>query len=174
MSTNWLSSWSRNGSYLDLYKSYHFWPSQTLPLCLNHFSRTFWSTRYDQNASRICSFNTTWRQDGPWQDCVFVTVDLDANGIKQLEVARVLLFFSFVHETRTYPCAIVHWFPRVDEASDADTGMRIVQPEFTSPGKPALQVIPIDTIARFDFWTILCSDFSPLLPNARFFSFILH
>ncbi|KAF8808481.1 hypothetical protein BYT27DRAFT_7222928 [Phlegmacium glaucopus] len=98
----------------------------------------------------------SWRQDGPRQDCVFVTVNPDAKGIRQLEVAQVLLFFSFVHERRTYPCALVHWFPRIDEAPDADMGMWIVQPEFTSPGKPALQVIistvatliHIDTIAR--------------------------
>ncbi|KAF8810186.1 hypothetical protein BYT27DRAFT_7282380 [Phlegmacium glaucopus] len=90
----------------------------------------------------------SWRQDGPRRDCVFVTVNPDAKGIRRLEVGRVLLFFSFVHETKTYPCALVHWFPRVDEAPDVDTGMWIAQPEFTSPGKPALQVIHIDTIAR--------------------------
>ncbi|KAF8816129.1 hypothetical protein BYT27DRAFT_7221675 [Phlegmacium glaucopus] len=92
-----------------------------------------------------------WRQDGPRRDCVFVTVNPDAKGMRLgmlkfssmrwLEVGRVLLCFSFVHETKTYPCALVHWFPRVDEEPDADT-------EFTSPGKPALQVIHIDTIAR--------------------------
>ncbi|KAF8801739.1 hypothetical protein BYT27DRAFT_7226659 [Phlegmacium glaucopus] len=84
--------------------------------------------------------------DGPRQDCVFVTVNPDAKGIRWLEVGRVLLFFSFVHETKTYPCVLVHWFLLVDKEPDA--GMWIAQPEFTSPGKPALQVIHKDTIPR--------------------------
>jgi hypothetical protein len=90
----------------------------------------------------------SWRQDGPRRDTVFVTVNPNEKGIRRMEVARVLLLFSFVHETKTYPCALIHWFPRVDKNPDADTGMWVVQPEYTNPGKPALQVIHVDTISR--------------------------
>ncbi|KAI6155605.1 hypothetical protein BKA82DRAFT_4326734 [Pisolithus tinctorius] len=46
-------------------------------------------------------------------DCVFVVTDPQAEGMRALDVARVLCFFSFKYLQTVYPCAIVHWFNRV-------------------------------------------------------------
>lgn len=92
----------------------------------------------------------SWRKDGERRDCVLVTTDNNAVGMQRFTVARVLLLFSFRHSGHTYPCALVHWFPFVNDFPDADTGMWIARPEFL-PGRgrpPSLQVIHIDSIFR--------------------------
>lgn len=102
-----------------------------------------------------------WRQDGPRHDCVFVMTDSSQVGIRAMHVARVLLFFSFQHNSTTYPCALVHWFPFTSELPDNDTGMWMVEPEFFR-GRPSLQVIHIDTIHRLaHLLPIYGSDFVP-------------
>lgn len=92
----------------------------------------------------------SWRKDGERRDCVLVTTDESASGMERFTVARVLLFFSFVYGGRTYPCALVHWFPCVNDFADAGTGMWVVRPEFVpGPGRrPSLQVIHTDSIFR--------------------------
>lgn len=91
-----------------------------------------------------------WRSDGERRDCVFVTTDPTRRGMERLTAARVFLFFSFRYNGRTHPCALVQWFPCVDERPDDDTGMWIVRPEYLplrgSP--PSLQVIHTDSIFR--------------------------
>ncbi|KAI6139091.1 hypothetical protein BKA82DRAFT_4332380 [Pisolithus tinctorius] len=51
-----------------------------------------------------------WRNEGPCFDCVFVVTDPQAEGMRALDVACVLCFFSFKYLQMVYPCAIVHWF----------------------------------------------------------------
>lgn len=39
------------------------------------------------------------------------------------DVARVRLFFSFRFCGKFYPCALVHWYSRIGDSPDEDTGM---------------------------------------------------
>jgi len=48
-----------------------------------------------------------WQKDHPRYDCVFVNTRPDLSGMRGLDVARVFLFFSFVHKDTCYPCALV-------------------------------------------------------------------
>ncbi|KAG1864404.1 hypothetical protein F4604DRAFT_1882098 [Suillus subluteus] len=67
-------------------------------------------------------------------DCVFVNTNSDLEGMKGLKVARVRCFFSFRYNwATTYPCALVHWFNKVGDSADEDTGMWIVHPTHLIP-----------------------------------------
>jgi hypothetical protein len=50
-------------------------------------------------------------------------------GMQGLEVAHVLLFFSFSHDSEgvKYPCTLVQWFSCVGDSSDNHTGMWVVE-----------------------------------------------
>lgn len=61
---------------------------------------------------------------------------------------RVKLFFTFRYERRLYPCALVHWFARVGDTPDPDTGMWIVKPRYIRGRTPLVSVIHTDTIFR--------------------------
>lgn len=69
-------------------------------------------------------------------------------GMRGLEVARVLSFFSFVFNSEEYQCALIHWFCRVDSEPDKDTGMWIVEPEFNIDEQPHIAVVLVDSIYR--------------------------
>ncbi|KIN95271.1 hypothetical protein M404DRAFT_166190 [Pisolithus tinctorius Marx 270] len=56
-----------------------------------------------------------WRNEDPCFDCVFVVTDPQVEGMRALDVARVLCFFSFRYLQMVYPCAIIHWFDRCRE-----------------------------------------------------------
>ncbi|KAG2093742.1 uncharacterized protein F5147DRAFT_747883 [Suillus discolor] len=91
----------------------------------------------------------SWRNVYPRNDCVFVNTNSDLEGMKGLEVARVRCFFSFRYNwAATYPCALVHWFDKVSDSADEDTGMWIVRPSVRDDGTPNLTVIHIDTVYR--------------------------
>ena len=62
------------------------------------------------------------------------------------DIAHVRLLFSFKYEDTTYPCALVHWFSRVDDSPDEDTGMWIVKPDVADDGTHSASVIHIDMI----------------------------
>ena len=67
--------------------------------------------------------------------------------MKGLLIARVYLFFRFSYNRVNYPCALVRWYSMSDEP-DPDTGMWVVQLEFTRQGMRHTSVIHIDSIAR--------------------------
>jgi len=90
----------------------------------------------------------TWMNGPGRYDTVFVNIDSSAEGMRGLDVARVRLFFSFTHEGTKYPCALVHWFSRVDDSLDENTGMWIVEPEVLEDGTHHASVIHLDTIFR--------------------------
>jgi hypothetical protein len=90
---------------------------------------------------------SSWRQGPARYDCAFVNSRPDLEGMRGLDVVRVLLLFSFTFKAMTYPCALVHWFAFVNEKCDEDTGMWVVQPEVTD-GLPAVSVIHLDCIFR--------------------------
>ena len=75
-----------------------------------------------------------------------MVTDPDTPGMGGLDIARVELFFSFKHHDRTYPCALVHWFLKIGEEPDVNTGMWWVEPDFDAKGEPLHAVIHIDTM----------------------------
>ena len=90
----------------------------------------------------------SWRQGPARYDCAFVNSEPGLDSINGLSVVRILLFFSFVFNGKTYPCALVHWFSLISEERDEDTGMWMVQPELEDDGLPSISVIHIDCIFR--------------------------
>ncbi|KAI0311166.1 hypothetical protein OF83DRAFT_1069266, partial [Amylostereum chailletii] len=90
----------------------------------------------------------SWRSDGERRDCVLVNIDNTHDGMASMEVARILLLFSFKHNGKVYPCALVHWFPRIDSLPDKDTEMWIAEPGYLPDGERELQVIHLDMIIR--------------------------
>ena len=57
-----------------------------------------------------------------------------------LDITRVKLIFSFKHNGQTYPCVPVHWFSKINEEMDFNTGMWQVEPDFHFKGE-ALYVV---------------------------------
>ena len=58
-----------------------------------------------------------------------------------------MLFFSFIHERKTYPCALVDWFKKYGSHLDKETGMWMVRPHFM--GRRRLStVIHLDSFLR--------------------------
>jgi len=88
-----------------------------------------------------------WRNGHSRNDCVFVITNPDAPGMLGMDVARVLSFFSFRQNGKHFPCAVIHWFNRIGDAPDSDTGMWTVQPSFTA-NESHFAVIHIDAIFR--------------------------
>lgn len=87
-----------------------------------------------------------WRKGPGRYDCVFVNTDPSAQGMRGFDIARVRLFFSFKYEGKIYPCALVHWFSRVGESPDDNTGMWVVQSDVLEDGTYFASVIHLDTI----------------------------
>ncbi|KIM53222.1 hypothetical protein SCLCIDRAFT_139476 [Scleroderma citrinum Foug A] len=92
----------------------------------------------------ICSC-PMWRSEGPHFDCAFVVTDPQAEGMRSLDVACILCFFSVKYLGTFYPCAVVHWFDRWD-GPDLDTGMWIVHTGYCSRNIRNIAIIHIDTI----------------------------
>ncbi|KAJ8077347.1 hypothetical protein PM082_001777 [Marasmius tenuissimus] len=86
----------------------------------------------------------------PRHDTVAVVTDQSKSGFRGMSAARVLLLFSFKEQSKTYQCALVHWFNRVGQVPSALTGMWAVRPAYLDARKrrPHLAVIHIDTILR--------------------------
>jgi hypothetical protein len=89
-----------------------------------------------------------WRKGHSRYDCVFINAQPDLPGMRGLEVARVFLFFSFVHKDTCYPCALIQWFSVVGDEPDDETGLWMVEPEVHKDGQPYLAVIHLDSIFR--------------------------
>jgi hypothetical protein len=109
----------------------------------------------------------SWRGGPPRFDCIFACTDPSAEGMRGLDVARIRLFFSLNFEDVSYPCALVHWFSRIGDGPDEDTGMWMVEPDFDVNGSPLVAVIHLDTIYRAAHLIGVCGEHS--LP--RGFSF---
>ena len=90
----------------------------------------------------------TWRNGPGRYDCVFVSTDSAAEGMRGFDIARVKLLFSFKHEGTIYPCALVHWYSHVGDSPDKDTGMWVVEPDHGEDGAHFAAVIHLDTIFR--------------------------
>jgi hypothetical protein len=81
------------------------------------------------------------------QDTVFVVLDDLKKGMEGMEIAHILLFFSFHYRRKDFSCALINWFVHDDEP-DVDTGMWTVQLECDRRGEPTVEVIDLDTITR--------------------------
>jgi hypothetical protein len=93
----------------------------------------------------------SWMKGPPRYDTVFVNTDPSAEGMQGLDVARVRLFFSFSHEGIKYPCALVHWFSRVEDSPNNNTGMWIVEPVTDiseDDDESCATILHLDTIVR--------------------------
>ncbi|KAG1796311.1 uncharacterized protein HD556DRAFT_1467804 [Suillus plorans] len=89
-----------------------------------------------------------WRKEHPRYDCIFVNTNPDLEGMRGMDVARVLTFFSFTYRAETYPCAVVRWFDTLGELPDDDTGMWMVQPAHHANNAPHIAIIHVDSIYR--------------------------
>ena len=66
-----------------------------------------------------------------------------------MDIARIYCFFSFTHtNAQIFPCALVHWFDRVEDEADGLTGMWMVSPSFLEDGSHNLSVVHVDSIIR--------------------------
>lgn len=63
-----------------------------------------------------------------------------------LDIAHDLCFFSFKYLGTSYPCAVIHWFDRVGDDPDPDTGMWVVHTGYHSCNLCNIAVIHIDAI----------------------------
>jgi hypothetical protein len=90
----------------------------------------------------------SWRNGPARRDCIFVNTNPELDGMRGLDIARVMLFFAFSHQDQHYPCALVHWFSRIGNEADEDTGMWRVRPDYGADGKPLLSVLHLDCVLR--------------------------
>ena len=89
-----------------------------------------------------------WRGKAPRRDCAFIVEDEDKPGMRGMNIARIQLFFSFSHNDKQYPCALVKWFTRIGRSPDRDTGMWKVRPEMIRQGQHLCSVIHLDSFLR--------------------------
>jgi len=90
----------------------------------------------------------SWRKGHPRYDCVFVNSQPELLGMRGLTVARVFLFFSFMHRGTKHECALVHWFSTIGTDPDDETGLWTVGPDTHDDGSPILSIIPLESIIR--------------------------
>jgi hypothetical protein len=88
----------------------------------------------------------SWRKGPSRYDCVLVNSNQDLEGMRGLDIARVLCFFSFNFRGTTYPCALIRWFSHIGDGPDVDTGMWMVKPVPNADGP--LAVIHLDCVVR--------------------------
>jgi hypothetical protein len=73
-----------------------------------------------------------------------VVEDEDKPGMRGMNVARIQLFFSFAHNGKEYPCALVDWFSRMGRSRDSEMGMWKVRPDIRQ-GQCLCSVIHLDS-----------------------------
>ena len=90
----------------------------------------------------------TW-QNGPVQyDCMYVSTDTAAEGMRGLDIAQVCLFFEFSFRGIKYPCVLIQQFSCIADKPDEDTGMWIIEPDRDPTGLPICETIHLDTIVH--------------------------
>jgi hypothetical protein len=110
----------------------------------------------------------SWRKGPPRYDCALVNSNPDLEGMQGLDVVWIFLLFSFEFDGRKYPCALVHWFKRIGDEPDEDTGQWMVEPEVDADGERVFSIIHLDCILRAaHLLPIYGPDFIP--KNLRFY-----
>ncbi|KAG1810598.1 uncharacterized protein BJ212DRAFT_1448651 [Suillus subaureus] len=79
-------------------------------------------------------------------DCVFVNTDAAIEGMGGMDIGHIMGFFSFTFKAVSYPCAVVHWFKKVNDGPDKDTSMWIVKPSYDTDQSPLVGIIHVDSI----------------------------
>ncbi|KAF8815595.1 hypothetical protein BYT27DRAFT_7079551, partial [Phlegmacium glaucopus] len=103
-----------------------------------------------------------WRKKAPRRDCALVVENEERPGMKGMNVVRVQLFFSFHHNEKTYPCALVEWFSTVGRSRDSTTDMWKVRPDIQRNGR-LLSVIHLDAFLRgVHLLPVFGSEFLPI------------
>ena len=87
----------------------------------------------------------SWRGQEKRRDCVFVVEDDSKPGIAGMNIARVMLFFSFEYSGVCYPCALVEWFTKI--GLDPVTGLWVIRPDTTGDERDRT-VVHIDCFLR--------------------------
>lgn len=134
-------------------------PLSYCPLCeedisvFHHAVVTFHSPSDSTKSYNVCRESIRacrkWRQHGESRyDCVAVATSHEPIGLAGLRIGRVMLFFSFYHDSVHYPCFLTSWYRVVGDAPDADTGMWVVERDFAENGSPSLSVELVDSIVR--------------------------
>ena len=93
----------------------------------------------------ICAV-PSWRRGPGHYDCVFVNTDSDAEGMCGLDVGRVRLFLSFRFRGKFYPYTLVHWYSRIGDNIDGDTGMWMVHQDHNAEGSPSATILHLDCL----------------------------
>ena len=98
--------------------------------------------------ARECIHATLWwgKFHVPHYDTAFAVTDPDIPGMEGLNITRVKCIFSFKHNGQMYLCALVHWFSKINEEPDFNTGMWWVEPDFNIEGESLYAVIHLDTM----------------------------
>lgn len=85
----------------------------------------------------------------PRYDCVLIQVGPEDDGFHSMQAARVRLFFSIKHDSRTIPCALVEWYETVGSSPDEAVGMWVVKPELTANHQQRVAtVVHLDSVVR--------------------------
>jgi hypothetical protein len=106
----------------------------------------------------------TWQKGASRYDCLFIETNPSLKGMRGLDVARVRLFLSFNYGNTPYQCALVHWYSRVGDEPDDETGMWMVEPDFHDDGTPSEAIIHLDCVLRAAHLIAVCGG-SFVLPN---------
>jgi hypothetical protein len=91
---------------------------------------------------------SSWRKGCARYDTILVNSNPEVEGVRGFEVACVFLFFSFRHENKEYPCALIQWYSHVGFEPDEDMGLWMVEPDTDDAGDPRLTIIHLDSIYR--------------------------
>ena len=94
---------------------------------------------------QICTA-PSWRNGASHYDCAFINNSSEDDPLHGLDVCQIFLFFTFVHKSTLYPCALIQWYSFISNERDEDTGMWMVRPDILSDGSRLLVVVHIDTI----------------------------
>ncbi|KAL1715689.1 hypothetical protein EV715DRAFT_275614 [Schizophyllum commune] len=87
----------------------------------------------------------------PRRDTVLIDIAGDEEVLKGMNVGRDLLFMSFKHNGRVFPCALIHCFVPVADTCDRETGMWVVRPEYTGAPKKRMFSGPKICFKRWSF-----------------------
>ena len=90
-----------------------------------------------------------WRKGPAHYDTILVSTDPGIKGVHGFEIAHIFLFFSFRHQGKEYPCALVQWFFFLGLEPHEDTCFWLVEPDFNAnTGQPHITVIHVESIFR--------------------------
>jgi hypothetical protein len=86
-----------------------------------------------------------WKGHGRY-DCVFIDKEPEVDGFAGLHVTHVKVFFSFLIDGTSYPCALVKWFSMYGAAPCEETGLWRVYPDHDRRGQWLTLVVHLDAV----------------------------